>query len=431
MSVRRTTVFVAAAATAVLLALSGCGSDKQDTAGSDGAPAAAPNQAAPGVGAGAGPQQEKDAAGEGQQKVPDNLDTTNRSVIYSGTMTVQVKDVNAAAAQAIAFTTGAGGFVGGDNRQINGQSSTATLTLRVPAVKFQATLDQLKGIGEERSRQLSAQDVTDQVVDVESRIQTARASVDRIRALLARAQTIGEITSLESELSRRESDLESLQARKRRLDGLTALSTISLVLHGPEAPAVSEEKTGIMVGLRNGWSAFVASLRVALTVLGWMLPWLVFVGVPVYLFVWLFRRYRRTHPAPVRTRPVPAVPSVRAYPPPPPGVQTPPPGGRWIPPAQQQPVSSPPASQVMTAPRAAQPTSAPPATQPVSAPPAPPAASAPPAPQPASAGARDGEEPVSDNGNGAEPESTRAPEAATPHRSRPQDEGPSGPAPAR
>jgi hypothetical protein len=300
MSVRRTTVFLTAAASAVILALSGCGSDSND------APSSSNKQAPPAMGgaqeggAGAGPAQDQaQAQAPGEQKVPDNLDAANRSIIYAGTMTIEVKDVNVAAAQAIAFATAAGGFIGGDNRQISGQSSTATLILRVPAEKFQSTLDQLKGVGDEESRQLTSQDVTDQVVDVASRIATAQASVDRIRALLAKAQTIGEITSLESELSRRESDLESLQARKRKLDGLTALSTITVVMHGPDAPAAPEEGTGILVGLRHGWDAFVGSLMVALTIFGWLLPWLVFVGLPIWLIVWLYKRYRRTHPLPV------------------------------------------------------------------------------------------------------------------------------------
>ncbi|WP_433613523.1 DUF4349 domain-containing protein [Dactylosporangium sp. CA-139114] len=328
MSVRRTTVFLAAAAGALVLALSGCGSGASDTPASGGNKEAAGPAAAPRQEGAAGAGGKADQADQGQaqsgQKAPDNLDTLNRSIIYAGTMTVEVKDVNAAAAQAIAFATGAGGFVGGDNRRIDGQSSTATITLRVPAEKFQATLDQLKSVGDEKSRQVSAQDVTDQVVDVESRIATAQASVERIRALLAKAQTIGEITTLESELSRRESDLESLQSRKRKLAGLTSLSTITLVLQGPEAPAVSEEDTGILVGLRHGWDAFTASLRVALTIFGWLLPWLLFLGVPIWLVVWLTGRYRRTHPraprAPVAVPagPAPMYPHPRPAPPMPP-----------------------------------------------------------------------------------------------------------------
>ncbi|MET7395091.1 DUF4349 domain-containing protein [Dactylosporangium sp. NPDC005572] len=338
MSVRRTTLFVTGALASVLMALSGCGSSAKDSSssGSDGvAPAVAPVQ----EGGGAGPAQDNLAQGNQPGKVPDNLDVDDRAIIYSGTMTVRVDDVDAAAQRAIAYVTGAGGFVGGDNRRHDDRRSQGTLTLRVPAAKFSATLDQLKGLGDEEDRQISAQDVTDQLVDVESRLQTAQASVDRIRALLARAQTISEITALESELSRRESDLESLQARKRKLDGLTALSTITLVLLGPEA-AVDKEELGIGVGLRNGWSAFLTSARVALTVLGWLLPWLLVLGAPIYLLVWLLRRFRPKRPAlamaggPMPPRPMPPMPPGAVPPRPfgpapisaPPGPVPPPPG---------------------------------------------------------------------------------------------------------
>ncbi|MEV6925927.1 DUF4349 domain-containing protein [Dactylosporangium sp. NPDC051485] len=291
MSVRRTGLLLTAAVLAVL-ALGGCSAASSDTPSSG---AAAPQQgtevnAAAGAGPAADvPRQQQDPA---QQKAPEIAD--DRAIIYSGTITLEAKNVNDAATKALAFAAAAGGFVGSDNRQIDGDGSTATLILRVPAEKFNSTLEQVKTIGEEENRQLSAQDVTDQVADVESRLKTAQASVNRIRELMAKAQTIGEITSLESELARRESDLESLQARKRRLDGLTALSTITVVLHGPKAPAVSTKDTGITVGLRNGWGAFVASLRVALTVLGWLLPWIVFLGLPIYLLTWIWRRYRAT-----------------------------------------------------------------------------------------------------------------------------------------
>jgi hypothetical protein len=141
---------------------------------------------------------------------------------------------------------------------------------------------------------------------------------------------------------------------------------------------VSEEDTGIMVGLRNGWSAFVASLRVALTVLGWLLPWLVFVGGPVYLVVWLYRRWRRTHPRPLRPAPAPMPAMASAYP----GRPMPPrqaPAAQWTAPAQPAPVSAPPA------------------------------------------GEQGGRPPVSDAENGAEAGPTRAP----------GEDGPSGPEPAR
>jgi hypothetical protein len=93
----------------------------------------------------------------------------------------------------------------------------------------------------------------------------------------------------------RESDLASLQAKKRRLADLTALSTITVVLLDPGA-AVKPAGTGppgFLGGLSRGWHALLASLGVVLTVLGALLPWLIVIGVPLWALIWAFRRWMR------------------------------------------------------------------------------------------------------------------------------------------
>jgi hypothetical protein len=104
---------------------------------------------------------------------------------------------------------------------------------------------------------------------------------------------------LEKEVATRESDLASLQAKKRRLADLTALSTVTLVLLGPEAPAAvpDDEPTGFLGGLKGGWDSLVASLAVLLTVLGALLPWAIALGLPAWGVLYLTRRYRRTRAA--------------------------------------------------------------------------------------------------------------------------------------
>ena len=380
MSVRRTRLFLTAVSAVLLVAVSGCGADQKDapaasTADRGGVPAAA--GAAEG---GAGPAKEPvQDPNQNPNKVPDNLDVENRSIIYAGTMTVRVDDVDAAATKAIAFATAAGGFVGGDNRRRDDRRSTGTLVLRIPAAKFTPTLEQLKDLGDEEDRTITAQDVTDQVVDVQARLNNAEASVDRIRALLAKATTIGEITSLESELSRRLSDLESLQARKRKLDGLTALSTITLQLLGPEAAITTDkDEIGVAAGFKEGLKAFLASLQVALTVLGWLTPWILLLGVPVYVLVWLFRRFRPKRPALVAAG-APAGGPQPGWNPPPAAFPTAPRPGHGprsgpllspVPPARG-PVSGPPAAGPVSTPPVARPVSGPPAAGgPVTAPPA-------------------------------------------------------------
>jgi membrane protein insertase Oxa1/YidC/SpoIIIJ len=157
---------------------------------------------------------------------------------------------------------------------------------------------------------VSTQDVTSQVIDVAARLTTQRASVARIQALLAKATTIGEIVSIESELTQREADLESLEAQQAKLGDLTTLSTIAVTLLGPQAQLVVAKPThrnGFVAGLDRGWHAFLASMAWLLTVLGAILPFAVGIAVVAWLVRLLARRLqaRRTPTAPVIETPAP------------------------------------------------------------------------------------------------------------------------------
>ena len=74
---------------------------------------------------------------------------------------------------------------------------TSRVVLRVPQEKYDAVLAELAGAGKLLSRKADAEDVTDQVVDVESRIATQRASVNRVRALMDRAVKLSDVVTLE------------------------------------------------------------------------------------------------------------------------------------------------------------------------------------------------------------------------------------------
>lgn len=302
---RRRGALLAATTLAAALALTGCGagdSGAQDSAGTAAeAPAANGGEAGRDAAAGA-----PEGAGAG---APD-LRVDQRAIIYTGRMRVQVDDVDSAAREATAVATQAGGFVGGDQRRSADADAVAELELRVPAAKFNGVVEEIAKLGRQQSRQIDTQDVTEETVDLEARITSQRARVESARRLLSRATSITDLVSLENELGRREADLASLEAKKRRLADLTALSTITVSLAGPAAKDTEEEaETGFLVGLRGGWKAFVVSMTVLLTVLGALLPWLVALGVPLVALLVALRRRRKS---PALVAPVSAPPPVPA-----------------------------------------------------------------------------------------------------------------------
>jgi hypothetical protein len=311
---RRTTIIIGSALVAGIL-LSGCSADSSDSASSTGA---APQAAAGGAGeaaAGGAAAPAEDTQGkDAPAKAPD-LSVDQRSIIYTGSITIRVEDVNQAAAKATGIVLAAGGFIGGDKRNVTDGSSDATLQLRVPAEKFQSVVDQIaKTLGTEEQRGINTEDVTEQTVDLDARIAVQQARVDSGRRLLAQAKSLTDLIMLEKEVATRESDLASLQAKKRRLADLTALSTITVVLLDPKAAAVKkDDPAGFLGGLKGGWDALVASLAVVLTVLGALLPWLLALGIPIWAAIYLYRRYARRHPAALAT-PAGSVPTAPPLP---------------------------------------------------------------------------------------------------------------------
>lgn len=208
-------------------------------------------------------------------------------IIRTASLTVQVKNVPKALDAARTTTENAGGFVGKEttSRDEEGHEQTQVV-LRVPVEKYDEVLAELQGAGKLLERTANAQDVTDQVVDVNSRIASQRASVARIRELMDKATKLSDVVTLEGELSTREADLESLLARQASLKDRTTLATITLSLS--EKPVVKAEKDddpGVADALAGGWDAFVTMLRWIVMALAAVLPFLV--GLALLVLVWL------------------------------------------------------------------------------------------------------------------------------------------------
>jgi hypothetical protein len=170
-----------------------------------------------------------------------------------------------------------------------------TMTLSVPADKLDAALDQLSTqVGTVLRRTTSSQDVTAQYVDTESRLKTMRASVARVRALMTQARDIGQVVALESDLSRRQADLESLESQLGALKNSVERSTVTVSLSSPANQTATS--TGFLAGLRAGWNAFAASASGLLTAIGAVLPFAVFVAIVGGTFLWWFRRRQANRP---------------------------------------------------------------------------------------------------------------------------------------
>lgn len=163
--------------------------------------------------------------------------TDNRSIIFVATVDVVVEDVALSASLAKSQIAGLGGLVFGEETSV-GTSTRTTLEFKVLPEDFDEALARLEGLGELRGQTITADDVTERVVDLQSRITSAAASVDRLRNFLEQAGSLEDIAELEVQLLQRETDLEVLRGQLRTLQDQVALATIFLTLSEPAPPAI-------------------------------------------------------------------------------------------------------------------------------------------------------------------------------------------------
>jgi hypothetical protein len=224
-----------------------------------------------------------------------------RSVIATGALQLTTRHLDDVRRDAIALVTGLGGNVANEQSRsdAHGRLDRVDLTLRVPASSFDKALDRLGALGTVRNREQSVEDVTTQVIDIDARVKAQTESVASIQRLLARARTIAEIMSIESQLSSRQAELDSLKQQQKWLADQTSLSTIQLSV---TRPSKQDEVTssGFLGGLERGWHALGTSAAAVATAVGAVLPFAVVLGV-LGIPVWLLGR-RRRNPA----RPAPA-----------------------------------------------------------------------------------------------------------------------------
>jgi hypothetical protein len=311
---------------AASIALAACGAGAGEGAGGGGEAAVTPGGTPGAELQGSDDQQGAAGAGEGGKSSTDanrgagTALLQEQKLIQTSSLGVEVGDVPKAVRAAEDKVLAAGGRIqseqtsseqsdesgsGSRSGSDDDRITSADLVLRVPPDAYERVLRDLAGLGRLLSQGRDTKDVTQKFVDVQSRIETQRASLDRVRALLSRATKIGDIVSIESELTRREADLESLLAQQKTLAEQTDLATINMhLVASSQEPAQKEEKEtelGFLAGLRNGWDAFTGFLGVLLLVVGALLPFAAAGLAVTVATVLVIRRLRPSRPTPATT----------------------------------------------------------------------------------------------------------------------------------
>lgn len=225
---------------------------------------------------------------------------SGRMVIRSGNISVNVENVDKAAADIIQMTESSGGYI--ENSQIDNVTipgdpiykpdaaakketqKYANMTVRVPEVKFEGIYNNIKGMGELVSENMSGSDITAEYRDTTARVDNLKIQEQSLQQLMVKANTVDEILKIESELNRVRTDIDINSGNLKRWDNLVQLSTIYIYmrelkpeeLKSVDVPGTWEKAyQGFIKAINN----VVAGLEKTLIVLVAAIPYLFVVGV--------------------------------------------------------------------------------------------------------------------------------------------------------
>ena len=219
--------------------------------------------------------------------IPTVVVSGDRNLILTAKIDMRSKDPWATSDRAQAIASGLGGDVLNLSQSGSADTRSASLTIRVPSSRFGDALQQLKSLeGEVQTSGVSAQDVTDQFIDLQARLTAKQAEEQRYIAILNRANTIDEILKVDASLGSVRTQIEQLTAQINSIKQRTDFSTISMSISTLSAlPGDTTSKVwdpsktvGRALAALGAMMQVFADVVIWLVVFGW-LPLLAFAAV--------------------------------------------------------------------------------------------------------------------------------------------------------
>jgi len=188
------------------------------------------------------------------------------------------------------------GYIAGTDAQsspVDSQIRTGVINFMVPAANFDATIDLLSKVGQVQSEHITGTDVSAQYVDLNARLANAQAQRDAMLALLARATSINDIISVQTQVGQITGQIEQLEGQIKYLDQNTAFSSIAVTITEAGAPVqpAQSDSWGFATALSEAAHNFVTTINYVVAGLGAIGPFLVLLGLGYLL-------WRRRRPAP-------------------------------------------------------------------------------------------------------------------------------------
>ena len=243
----------------------------------------------------------------GNQPQAANAAAAERMIVYSGQLSLVVKDTPATVEQISQIVKDVGGFVVSSNTYQDQGHARATMTIRVPGedlTQLKATLSKIKALAlQVEQENLNGQDVTDQYADTQAEIENLTAQRDSYRTLLDRATKMEDILSIQARLDDVQGRINRLTGQQLKVKENVKFATVNITL----TPDVLAEPVAIGTWrpqgtARSAFQALIWSLQRLgdlLIITGiCILPAALLIGLPLYLIIRFARSRRRKKATP-------------------------------------------------------------------------------------------------------------------------------------
>ncbi|MBA2870631.1 hypothetical protein HNQ85_000901 [Anoxybacillus calidus] len=164
-----------------------------------------------------------------EQKV---IQSENRMVIYHAEIRMEVKEFQKVQQTIEQLVQNQGGYIVQENvYESEDNRLEGTVTTRIPQAKFQTFLRQLEKLAMKvHSRHVTGEDVTEEFVDLESRLKSKQAVEERLYQFLKEAKDTKDLLAISNDLARVQEEIEQIKGRMKYLQNQSALSTVTIHL---------------------------------------------------------------------------------------------------------------------------------------------------------------------------------------------------------
>ncbi len=213
--------------------------------------------------------------------------TTDRKIIKTASLSVEVDDYDAAAIKVMNLAQKYSGFVTDSSAYTdkNGKKK-GHINIRIPSEHFDAALIETGTFGKVKSQTTGGNDVTEEYIDLKARLNNSRKEEERLQTILTKAEDVNDILRVEREISRVRGEIERLQGRIQYMDNHVSFSSLQIEIYEP-TPVVKE--SGLYKAFKDAINLALGTIRFLIRALGLLLP-LILLGMIAVLIILGFRR---------------------------------------------------------------------------------------------------------------------------------------------